>query len=1697
MSIFNLTERLIEDYSHYVQSFLTFDDERLQKFVEKKLIQEGILWPEALLQLNPNYEMGDTVEELTRQGKLHSICAEIYPSLRFYRHQQEAIERALRREHFVVTSGTGSGKTLTYFIPIFDSVLRENPQEHKVKSIIVYPMNALVNSQLEELNRQAGEFKEHTGKDFPIRFARYTGQENRKKKQEIQKDPPHILLTNYVMLELMLLRPQESQFVDRTATGLEFLVLDELHTYRGRQGADVAMLVRRLRERCGNPNLLCIGTSATMVAGRKTTAEVRRKAVAEFAGNLFGVEFKRENVVEERIQRIVSPELPFDLEEQDDTEVRSLLRQSLEEPVPKTLEEMQKNPLTSYVEHKFGIEIEPDGNLRRRIPINLKEGARMLSEITGEDESKCSEYLRQMFLSGSKIKEGDKSNLFAFKLHQFITQGRTVYATIEPSLDRLLTLQAQYYAPGEDEDRVLYPLWFCRVCGQDYYAVVKDDRNSQLIPWEPGSDIFDDEDLTVGYLALELSWEKEHIPPEWLNKRGKVKRGYPKHIPQAIYVRADGKFSEEEEKDAYLAWFQPKPFMLCLNCGEFYTRRHKDDFSKLARLSSEGRSSATTVLSISTLLHSEEGGIHESARKVLSFTDNRQDASLQAGHFNDFVRVSLLRAAIYAVLEQYKELRYHEIADKVVDATGIQLGDVAKSPGLIDASSSAGKRIWKTFIDLTEYRIYNDLKRGWRVVQPNLEQCGLLRMKYEGLGQLCSDSDKWKDIEALSNLSTDERKEILKTILDHFRKKLAIKTRFLEETQQQQLKRRVDGEISEQWGFERTEWLRPAFRFLLPDSKSNRTVRGGSLSERSLIGRYVRQRLELSVEDYRLCIQEVIDKLCTHGLLVKGEERGVGFVQLDAAGLVWQLSDGTPPPPDPIYSRRVQTPLYISAQRESNKFFSEFYRNVALNLQRAEGREHTAQISYKSRQEREEAFRKGELSCLFCSPTMELGIDIADLQVVHMRNVPPTPANYAQRSGRAGRKGDAALVLTYCAARSVHDQYFFKKRAQMVAGAVHAPKLELSNEALIKAHVHAVWLAKVGLYLGRSVTKILELELDEYPLKDVIKNQIQLSESRQRECIRSAKQILSSCLCQFYRYGSELKSADWYSDEWLEETIQKAPEEFDGAFDRFRELYHAAISQLKEASDVLLKSHSREDQKTAQHRIDEAVRQRNLLCNTDVSYEETDFYPYRYLASEGFLPGYNFPRLPVRAFVPRGEGKFITRSRFLAITEFGPNNIIYHEGAKYQVISLFSPPGGLSQRKRRVKLCQLCGYFNEDSNDVCLNCETKLDASHSENVPLLEMPNVKTRRRERITCDEENRIRWGFHLTTHFRFARTYGKRRTKKATAYDAGGNLILKLTYGPTATLMRVNHGWRQSKEKGFLVDLTTGDFGKKLKEEEFQGLPKNGEQPERVRLYVRDTVNMLLIEPPEEVIEDEESLTTFQYAIQRGMEKVFQIEESELASELIGTGENRSIMLYEAAEGGLGVLRRLIQERDMLAQVAYAALERCHFDPEKLDDKKTDCSHACYECLLSYSNQRVHSLLNRYLVKSLLYQLSSCEVHLDKNKRSYEEHYHWLRSLTDSRSGLERKFIDYLYQTHRRLPDDAQKPLQDYYSIPDFFYEPNICVFCDGSVHDTPEQKKKDRITRQELKDLGYRVVVIRYDKDLEKQINRFSDIFGEAK
>ena len=372
------------------------------------------------------------------------------------------------------------------------------------------------------------------------------------------------------------------------------------------------------------------------------------------------------------------------------------------------------------------------------------------------------------------------------------------------------------------------------------------------------------------------------------------------------------------------------------------------------------------------------------------------------------------------------------------------------------------------------------------------------------------------------------------------------------------------------------------------------------------------------------------------------------------------------------------------------------------------------------------------------------------------------------------------------------------------------------------------------------------------------------------------------------------------------------------------------------------------------------------------------------------------------------------------------------------------------------------------------------------------MPNVRLQRRERITSDEEERRRRGYAVETFYQFAADEDRFRVRRADVVVEGAPLF-HLLYAPSATILGVNHGWRSARTPGFTVDFERGDVVNP--ESDRPARPSlRPQRLETVRLAVQETQNILLLRPAQpELFADPVIATTLEYALQRGLEEVFQLEENEIASGRIGRDAFRAILFYETSEGGSGVLRRLMEESDAFARLAASALERCHYTAAG-EDRKTSCIAACYECLMSYNNQLDALLLDRRRIVATLQALCASRVLARSGERTWHEQLAWLRSLTDARSELERRFLDALAAGQHRLPDDAQRAIGDPHCVPDFFYEPNICVFCDGPVHDAPAQAAADRLVRDELARRGYQVVVIRHDADVAEQIGRLPQVFG---
>jgi DEAD/DEAH box helicase len=311
-------------------------------------------------------------------------------------------------------------------------------------------MNALANSQLKELER----FIDQSDLPEPLRptFARYTGQESQEERERIRETKPDILLTNFMMLELLMTRQSSlDRAVIANAHGLEFIVLDELHTYRGRQGADVAMLVRRVRDRlCPDHQPICIGTSATMASEGSDTD--RATQVASVASRLFGTAIPADAVIDESLARATDPALR-------PANMREALAAAIDAELPQNLDDnaLRMHPLAVWAELEIGLS---DGQrLSRRPPITIKEAARRLAEHTGRDEERCRVQLQATLIlmsrpSNERGGTGDRA-FMAFKLHQFISGAGHVYTTLRSPPHRTVTLDGQFGVSDSVLDRLV------------------------------------------------------------------------------------------------------------------------------------------------------------------------------------------------------------------------------------------------------------------------------------------------------------------------------------------------------------------------------------------------------------------------------------------------------------------------------------------------------------------------------------------------------------------------------------------------------------------------------------------------------------------------------------------------------------------------------------------------------------------------------------------------------------------------------------------------------------------------------------------------------------------------------------------------------------------------------------------------------------------------------------------------------------------------------------------------------------------------------------------------------------------------------------------------------------------------------------------------------------------------------------------
>lgn len=1766
-------DNIKDTYRNYVGSFQEFKNPAIKRWVEESIKDENLLYKGPFIQLNRRFEKGEPFEALISKGLLHPetpSCFTTIPgdssahAVSLHKHQSEAIKLITAGKNTIISTGTGSGKSFCFGIPVVSTCLKMQEEGIQgIKAIFVYPMNALANSQYDDfakrLHGSGLKIAIYTGdtartkvqgiQDYMMRYGREPYDSELLSREEIQQTPPDILITNYVMLEYILTRFEDRKLFPIGNEGvLKYLVLDEVHTYTGKKGADVAYLIRRLKQSTATKNRLrCIGTSATV---QDTDGTSSSAAITRFASELFGEPFGPDAVVGESYIKlphdpdaILPPDILVTQEmisEFEDTEknISELVKALTGIPLPSAT--MDRSSLGAYLGKQKTIQF---------LENNLIENIREYSELVNmyrrdirprNTYEQCSLEITGALLAGMHTRveiDGTLQARIIPKIHTFFSQGRDIKSCITskaPHLNDAGEVTCPHCAKERKEHKT-FPLVFCRSCGQEYYSV-EILNDGTLIPHELG-----DEDTTDGrsvYLYPgEIAVNIEDLPEGWITDKTREVRSkfkdsvayeQAKYCPTCnkVYRGSNTGYPECICPEKVKVTIIPSPFMYCpsKDCGVHYDKRVSKEFNKLFSFTTVGRSTATDVLVSSTL-----NNLPDDEKKIIAFTDNRQDTALQAAHINNIQkRMHFRRAMYHAIKDQKEPIPITELRDIIYETMEKNkvLPEFAE-PDPYGANLRADINAYK------DYLLFNallELGSTRQKTQPNLEDMGLLRVNYMGMDKIAADTKLWEDRPELMKLSNGEREDYLAGLMDIMRYNLAIDYSHF---------------LSYQDFYEKViNKLQPIVLFHNENVNQNPTGYSNDANsdrrEANILrfaspnGNLVRwTKKALNISDGTIAM-EIVNHVATQMQNI----RRLSPQKIYGVGTIWMMSHdkievSVPDSSTCSVCKKCGKVHYFNVlncctgpsctdmmQKDmSGKYFRREYTKDFSESIYVNAEEHSGQIDGDTRKDLEVRFRdKGDVNVIVCTPTMELGIDIGSLSAVYMRNVPPSPSNYAQRAGRAGRKSQSSMISTFCGVgmkRGPHDQYFYRYPKDIISGKISVPRFMLNNQILVRSHIHSLIIESLSLKIPQKLSQVIDLEkmpalpmfsdIDRTVSEELIdRNEVTgLVADNRRNIVDNIKQAMSM----------EMAAFDWFDDKYIEEIVDSFITDLDNAFNPFRKELIDLTEEVR-GLDILIRN-----PKTAPKKMQTFKTRRDSIETKMAKMQSgnNEYATYSYLAEQGFIPNYGFPTLTTTLSLIQRTGKAreekdLLRDQSRALREYAPGNSIYYRGDRYVVNEARIKTLNNKIETSNLLLCPRCGvaYLDDaivSSGGCCQYCSTDLSAEPMFN-HAVQMLNQRALKKNGITSDEEERHRLGYDITSHYRMS---GKVSYCHATT---GTGTLMRIGYDHDGKILEVNKGafssnGDTSSVNGFILCTACNRWitsKKQLKEHTDESSntrcwrsAKQEDIVENIVLYTeaRHDVVSIDCEPPADLSEEDYSsfYISLSEAIMQSLQITMNIDVDELQSFLMPHPEieKRSvIIIYEMAEGGAGILKGLT-ETDTFQAIMKEARKILH---EGEPSDKT-CQKACYLCLCNYYNQRVHDKLDRNLVLPVLRELSGARVDASVPVTIGAD-YDAL--LLKCESSLEEKVLEAIRDMGIRLPDEAQYLVQndgDIIAKPDFAYTKNglaVVVFVDGPKHDDDAVKHSDEEKRRVLDLMGWKVFAIRFDEDVGERVLELGKMVG---
>lgn len=1591
------TARIIErSYSGYISSTIHFARRDLQDQLESLIAEAGYLAKGPYLEAAPPYRGASTVRELVSSGDLCESMLllgggnvrKFDPDRKLYLHQVRALQKARLGKNYIVTTGTGSGKTECFLLPILDDILREfekTEAQPGVRALILYPMNALANDQLKRLRELLAGTK--------ITFGRYTGdtqdgQGDAEREWQIEnpgmerlpnelisrevmrRTPPNILLSNYSMLEYLLLRPEDSSFFSGAfGNSWRHLAIDEAHMYSGSLGTEIAYLLRRLKARIGAgldevPHIQCYATSATM--GSKNDLA----KIAKFASDLFGEPFSTEGDVDVIVG---TPDSPVDellpvwgaLPLSAWGSIRRALesRGSEGEALDVTLRNLL--PLEQYEEYaradtpELGLGRVLLGERSASILIRAMDAN--LLDLTPRDDNSAIAQLGIEGLDAATLSEMVEvlcsaqrpggSPVLSSRYHSFLRGPEGLFINLHTG-SLLKDKHVSEEVEGLDGLVPVYEIAACRHCGEAYLLGSEEplaDRGcSWLNPKPVGDNVVDAERFDPRVYYRLLASEDEVLESEtllWicptcgsLHDAGDG-GGHIFNHPMIRRIPV-GRGNANEENSQ------------CPHCG--YSNRNAIQPMRVSpeavgsvvcydlvravppfkTTEAAGRSAAASAFG---KLRAKAAKNAPKAGSTICFSDRRQDAAYFAPAmertYGDLTIRQIIREAVDECCDGCRGAEPTVVRDWIATEGARRYGLLFENSSNIALASS-----WV----LGE--LMTDSPRN------SLESLGAIRLEPSSFLEHYEEVASETVPEVLDNLSASVRSWLtvddfllfMRFGLESLRKSGAL---VVPPGVEKLLKKRTRVEPSHfcarNDGGKAVECVSFIGRSTGAENSRSAFIRKTVSAKYGIeITREEAVSILGAIYDY---MTDFLNYLKEIGEAYYEEKNGKLRLKMD----LWRLYpckdddmvyrcdmcgqeyhwDCGPSCPTFRCEGRLR-PMTFKEGREKDAYYKRAFMDNPVPI-RIE--EHTAQLSPERARSIQADFLKGKVNVLSCTTTFELGVDVGDLRCVFMRNVPPKAANYTQRAGRVGRRaGKPGYAVTFARLRP-HDLSLFKIPERIIRGEMPAPCCYLDNEAIALRHVYAIVLSEYFRYCRNSgnneVSRLYNAFLDmSEPDPEGMK--------RLRVFLEGHPTDVFSQLDAVFPRGSSMRER-LRIDEWG--WIDKLVGDSEGRLVHAHESKYDDYSRIDEAVSRYLANGEDAKAGSMLQVLGGLKKQRTIEV----------------LAENGVLPKYGFPTDLVELHIPgtgraeKGRSLRLQRGLRQAIREYAPGNEVVADKLVWRSVGI-RKPRGRSLEVRRYGKCPYCDTFiwpiDDYSSQVeCKSCHKMVTLQDKMLIPSAGF------RAELVEGKDAGDLRPQAKGSVRIEFSQSWEGEVKSKVIEYPNG---VVRTSYASNGKLCALNTG----DGSGFLYCPYCGAAAPassdSLKHEDWCIEKKSMYYKSLGTSFTSDVLEFRfeLHKVACFAKEDWESLSWAFYA---AASNLLEIPESEIGATFYPNDSGAySIMLYDNVPGGAGHALQLAERDAEVIQAAYDIVSSCTCGEDT----------CCYGCLCNYFNQARQAYLSR---------------------------------------------------------------------------------------------------------------------------------------